>query len=145
MQHVPVSFTRSYFGKKMQNVLNVELEVDDKIWLGTLVTSPNSAQTFFSAGWRAFARENHLQAGDSCYFELVNKERDPVLFKVTISRRTTTWSLSTKVLNLVLRACYVRITAKKNLYILLGKAIASQVFGPCKENRTNLMYFDCHI
>jgi len=37
---------------------------------------------FFSAGWRAFARETHLHIGDVCMFELI--DRDDIVFEVSI-------------------------------------------------------------
>ncbi|EEF30084.1 hypothetical protein RCOM_0996800 [Ricinus communis] len=39
----------------------------------------------FSAGWILFARENSLQAGDVCIFELI--DRETMLIKVSIFRR----------------------------------------------------------
>ncbi|XP_060969986.1 B3 domain-containing protein REM9-like [Cannabis sativa] len=49
----------------------------------------NGCGLVLCGGWRRFARENHLQPGHSCVFELVTKETDTdnsALLNVTISR-----------------------------------------------------------
>lgn len=80
---MPTGFGRTYFGEKPQVVT---LQVGNKLWPVKLVSS--SGGMFFSGGWPAFARENRLHPGDSCVFELVGKNRDETLLKVTISQPT---------------------------------------------------------
>ena len=41
-------------------------------------------QGSFSVGWSSFAKENNLQVGDTCVFELI--KRDDVVLKVSIFR-----------------------------------------------------------
>lgn len=83
MQAIPASFVRKYCeqGKHV-----VKLMVRDRSWRVQLIrgcksTSPNYG--FFSGGWAAFVRENDLQVGDDCFFELVDGDHINVM-KVSI-------------------------------------------------------------
>ena len=64
-------------------VLTVMLQVADRLWPVKLYTYSYSSNNF-SAGWTAFVRENTLQVGDVCVFELIMK--DHAVFKVYIFR-----------------------------------------------------------
>ncbi|KAF4380693.1 hypothetical protein F8388_017047 [Cannabis sativa] len=65
----------------------VTIQVGKKLWGVNL--SGGSGGLFFCGGWPKFVKENHLQPGDSCLFELVTKETDTdnTLLNATISRR----------------------------------------------------------
>ena len=65
------------------HVLTVMLQVADRLWPVKLYTYSYSSNNF-SAGWTAFVRENTLQVGDVCVFELIMK--DDAVFKVYIFR-----------------------------------------------------------
>lgn len=53
---------------------------DGRVWSVKCYINKKCAK--FSAGWKNFAKENNLAAGDFCGFELVNQR----LFKVAIFR-----------------------------------------------------------
>ncbi|KAK7310189.1 hypothetical protein RJT34_07528 [Clitoria ternatea] len=73
---IHAAFYRKYFAPITQNVM---IQFESKLWPVKLLfdASRNTAQ--FSAGWFKFARENTLQAGDVCVFELRTLEDDAVL------------------------------------------------------------------
>ena len=59
------------------------LNVGDRSWEVRFVIS-GKVQGSFSAGWTSFAKENNLQVGDTCVFELI--KRDDVMLKDSIFR-----------------------------------------------------------
>ncbi|KAF3972555.1 hypothetical protein CMV_003954 [Castanea mollissima] len=62
----------------------VMLQVADRLWPVKLTSYLCAGAAYqFSSGWSAFVRENTLQVGDVCVFELVMM-RDDVVFKVHI-------------------------------------------------------------
>ena len=62
----------------------VMLQVVDRLWLVKLYSYLCAGAAYqFSSGWSAFVRENTLQVGDVCVFELVMMRGD-VVFKVDI-------------------------------------------------------------
>ncbi|KAK7310188.1 hypothetical protein RJT34_07527 [Clitoria ternatea] len=75
---IHTAFYKKYFVPITQNVM---IQFKSKLWPVKLLfnASRNTAQ--FSAGWLNFARENKLQGGDVCVFELlsVEDEDDAVL------------------------------------------------------------------
>ncbi|XP_020539988.2 B3 domain-containing transcription factor VRN1 isoform X2 [Jatropha curcas] len=77
--HVPLEFMEAHT-KQMKE--NVTLQVKNKSWAVKLLS--HADRGFFSAGWFTFARENCLQAGDVCTFELIDSRT--MVFKVHISR-----------------------------------------------------------
>ena len=62
----------------------VMLQVGDKSWPVKLLIYPHLSSGTLSAGWFAFARDNTLQRGDICVFELIKS--DNVVMKVSIFR-----------------------------------------------------------
>jgi hypothetical protein len=60
------------------------LQVGDKSWPVKLLMYPHLSLGALSAGWFAFARDNTLEIGDVCVFELI--ESDNVVLKVSIFR-----------------------------------------------------------
>ncbi|KAL4644955.1 hypothetical protein ACB092_02G201500 [Castanea dentata] len=54
----------------MERALKVMLQVGDKSWPVKLLIYPHLLSSQLSAGWFAFARDNGLQIGDVCVFEL---------------------------------------------------------------------------
>ncbi|KAF2318704.1 hypothetical protein GH714_010208 [Hevea brasiliensis] len=49
------------------------LEVADKSWPVKLNVNLHKGTALLSSGWRAFARENSLEVGDVCIFELIER------------------------------------------------------------------------
>jgi hypothetical protein len=76
---VPLSFVERYFKHKSQIVM---LQVADRSWPVKLIIRWSQRQAILSAGWARFARENSLQVGHVCAFEIVKNG----MLKVSISR-----------------------------------------------------------
>ncbi|KAI5593114.1 hypothetical protein BDE02_04G196900 [Populus trichocarpa] len=76
---VPMSFVERYFKHKSQIVM---LQVADRSWPVKLIIRWSQRQAILSAGWARFARENSLQVGHVCAFEIVKNG----MLKVSISR-----------------------------------------------------------
>ena len=77
------AFTKDY---TEGSILTVQRQVVDRLWpvkLYIYEQSVGSSCVIF-AGWSAFARENTLQVGDVCVFELILK--DDVVLEVHIFR-----------------------------------------------------------
>lgn len=83
VQRVPVGFAHQHI---QENKQIATLLYSDRLWPVKLTRSPARAggrlYLSFSAGWRAFARETNLHAGDVCVFELI--DRDDTVLKVSI-------------------------------------------------------------
>ncbi|XP_050237265.1 B3 domain-containing transcription factor VRN1-like [Mercurialis annua] len=82
--NIPPSFAVKYFKQKNGEVtLNV---LDGRSWSASysIVSSGNITQTLatISRGWRMFARDNQLEVGDVCAFELI--ENTKTTFQVAI-------------------------------------------------------------
>nr|POF02057.1 b3 domain-containing transcription factor vrn1 [Quercus suber] len=76
-------FTKDYSTKG--STFTVKLEVVDRLWPVKLyIYEGKYTSCVVSAGWAAFARDNALQLGDVCVFEVIM--RDEVVFKVHIFR-----------------------------------------------------------
>ncbi|CAJ1932451.1 unnamed protein product [Sphenostylis stenocarpa] len=71
MQHVPIKFFKKYIGNVKKQVMTM-LQFRKTLWPVKLVLHGRGYSVSFSAGWSSFARENKLQPGDVCIFELVN-------------------------------------------------------------------------
>ena len=80
VQRIPVHFIKRNY---IQNGQYVMLKVGDRLWEVRFVIS-RKVQGSFSIGWSSFAKENNLQVGDTCVFELI--KRDDVVLKVSIFR-----------------------------------------------------------
>ncbi|KAF2296042.1 hypothetical protein GH714_035812 [Hevea brasiliensis] len=78
--HVPHNFISNI----KQNTKKAKLQVENRWWPVKLTLYPHYAKGLFLSGWSVFARENSLQMGDVCIFELIDCET--VLVKVTIFR-----------------------------------------------------------
>ncbi|XP_062102217.1 B3 domain-containing transcription factor VRN1-like [Humulus lupulus] len=81
VKRLPTDFVNTYLQAKAGVAT---IQVGKKLWDVNL--SSSSGGLVLSGGWPRFAKENHLHPGDSCVFELVSKEMDNTLLKVTISR-----------------------------------------------------------
>ncbi|KAG6663231.1 B3 domain-containing transcription factor VRN1-like isoform X1 [Carya illinoinensis] len=79
-QAVPDSFLKSRYMKERRRI--VMLQVGDESWPVTVLTT--SARVTMSGGWSTFARDNKLQTGDVCVFELIKSDDD--ILKVSIFR-----------------------------------------------------------
>ncbi|KAM7529088.1 hypothetical protein LguiB_032498 [Lonicera macranthoides] len=78
--NIPSYFRKSYMIKRWTTA---RLRHSNKGWLVTL-KGYGSRGFRFSAGWKKFVKENGLQVGDACSFELIKK--DKYVFKVSIAR-----------------------------------------------------------
>ncbi|XP_057991271.1 B3 domain-containing transcription factor VRN1-like isoform X2 [Hevea brasiliensis] len=67
-----------------QGTNKVILQVESRLWPVKLVRYQFYGTALLSGGWPKFSKENFLQVGDVCIFELINSEA--VLLKVTIFR-----------------------------------------------------------
>ncbi|KAF2318763.1 hypothetical protein GH714_010529 [Hevea brasiliensis] len=79
---IPASVAREYFKKSGAVTLNT---VDGKFWsvrYSYKEYSGNKLSPKLNYGWRKFATENHLDVGDVCVFELIN--RIEITLKVVI-------------------------------------------------------------
>ncbi|XP_059639562.1 putative B3 domain-containing protein Os03g0621600 [Cornus florida] len=78
--HIPVSFINKYMGKGKENAI---LQVSANKWPVKVKTYLNRIARF-SSGWKGFTKDNTLEAGDVCVFELI--KRDDFVLKVSILR-----------------------------------------------------------
>ncbi|XP_059638500.1 putative B3 domain-containing protein Os03g0621600 [Cornus florida] len=77
--YVPTSFVKSYMKQGTQDVI---LRVSAKSWDVKYISYMNTHM--FSKGWSLFCKDNTLQVGDSCVFELV--EMEDFVLKVSVFR-----------------------------------------------------------
>lgn len=88
VQTIPIGFAKSYF-KEMRNYQVVKLRMENRWWDVKLIYYPSTNDRYrFSAGWLAFARGNSLRRGDTCRFQMV--EKNPIVFQVSITRARST-------------------------------------------------------
>ncbi|KAE9605234.1 putative transcription factor B3-Domain family [Lupinus albus] len=73
-------FARRYFTKRKQNVM---IKFGNKFW-SLKVICYLSRSASFCKGWTLFAKENKLEVGDVCVFELINRE--DIVFDLHIFR-----------------------------------------------------------
>ncbi|OIW01860.1 hypothetical protein TanjilG_07155 [Lupinus angustifolius] len=64
-------FARRYFKKRMQNVM---IKFGNKFWHLKVFCYLSKGSASFGNGWTLFAKENKLEVGDVCVFELINIE-----------------------------------------------------------------------
>lgn len=62
----------------------VMLLVGGKSWLVKFRSYPHSSSVAFTRGWSTFVKDNSLQVGDVCAFELIKS--DDAMLKVSIFR-----------------------------------------------------------
>ncbi|MED6123102.1 hypothetical protein PIB30_046136 [Stylosanthes scabra] len=75
--NIPSRFTRKYLRKQAKTVI---LQVHDQGRTWPVAYSVGK----FNSGWKTFAKDNNLNVGDHCVFELTNPKG--LYFKVSISR-----------------------------------------------------------
>ncbi|XP_065871965.1 B3 domain-containing transcription factor VRN1-like [Euphorbia lathyris] len=80
---IPATFARKYIKRKDGNALLIVL--DGKTWSVKYASGVRRTRLMHS-GWIKFVRDNYLQVGDVCKFELIDPEK--TLFGVVISRST---------------------------------------------------------
>lgn len=76
--NIPNVFFKKYMGIKAKSVV---LRVSEKSWTVNFVPYSNSCGKFHG-GWPKFVKDNNLQIGDECIFELVDDRN--LMFKVSI-------------------------------------------------------------
>ncbi|KAK4772192.1 hypothetical protein SAY86_013967 [Trapa natans] len=79
--NVPAWFTREHLNPKKPIVI---LKIDDQIWVTKLSMSSVGSRAYFGKGFNGFLKENWLDVGDVCTFELI--QRDEMVFRVSICR-----------------------------------------------------------
>ncbi|XP_048227568.1 B3 domain-containing transcription factor VRN1 isoform X2 [Ricinus communis] len=72
---IPASFVNKYFNKQCDNA--ILSTVDGKSWsvVYNYDVTNRKPRARMSHGWKEFAHENHLQIGDVCVFELINRAK----------------------------------------------------------------------
>ncbi|KAF3945217.1 hypothetical protein CMV_028394 [Castanea mollissima] len=80
---IPVRFTKK---KYIQSGQHVTLKVGDKPWKVLFSISGEKRPGSFSTRWSTCAKENGLQVGDACVFELIKRNINGVVLEVTIFR-----------------------------------------------------------
>ncbi|KAG5012650.1 hypothetical protein JHK82_024796 [Glycine max] len=73
MQHVPMDFVRKHLVNVKQKLMMIHFR--KKLWpVRFVVRESSTVSGNLSTGWAWFVRENELQRGDVCIFELFNRE-----------------------------------------------------------------------
>ena len=67
MQSIPLSFVKRHF-KRDNNKTTLSVS-DGRTWSVKYIKRKNNVQ--FSSGWTKFVRDNSLEVGDVCAFELI--------------------------------------------------------------------------
>lgn len=80
MQHIPTDFSHKYMDKPSERVRLVGYS--NKWWPVNLKC--HNKKLNLSKGWAKFVKENNLQVGNFCLFELI--ERENYVFKVSVTR-----------------------------------------------------------
>ncbi|PPS08840.1 hypothetical protein GOBAR_AA11804 [Gossypium barbadense] len=83
--HIPVEFVKRYLKKSGEMVLRV---VDGRIWIVEYrrkASNKGGKAKFGSRSWGQFAKDNQLEVGDVCVFELMNENGN--LLEVAIHRK----------------------------------------------------------
>ncbi|TYH37966.1 hypothetical protein ES332_D12G077200v1 [Gossypium tomentosum] len=84
-QHIPVEFVKRYLKKSGEMVLRV---ADGRIWIveyRRTASNKGRKAKFGSRSWGQFAKDNQLEVGDVCVFELMNENGN--LLEVAIHRK----------------------------------------------------------
>lgn len=76
---VPMNFVKKYLASDLENLT---LRISDRLWSVKLITYEKYGKVQLGAGWPQFAKDNRLQEGDVCVFELI--ERNDVVLEVHI-------------------------------------------------------------
>ena len=80
MQTVPANFIKEHMERIPEDVT---LTIKNRSWCVRLYTADRPAK--FASGWWDFARDNKLEFGDHCIFEM-SMQRANIVFEVTINR-----------------------------------------------------------
>ncbi|KAG4114805.1 hypothetical protein ERO13_D12G067950v2 [Gossypium hirsutum] len=83
--HIPVEFVKRYLKKSGEMVLKV---ADGRIWIveyRRTASNKGRKAKFGSRSWGQFAKDNQLEVGDVCVFELMNENGN--LLEVAIHRK----------------------------------------------------------
>ncbi|KAL7193193.1 hypothetical protein ACSBR2_024910 [Camellia fascicularis] len=78
---IAMSFVNAHMKKSKTTV---KLQVSDKLWPVNLISYQSSSSAMLRGGFTAFAKEQSLQVGDVCIFELIDRDDD--VLKVSIFR-----------------------------------------------------------
>ncbi|GMP31585.1 hypothetical protein CsSME_00005738 [Camellia sinensis var. sinensis] len=78
---IAMSFVNTHMKKSKTTV---KLQVSDKLWPVNLISYQSSSSAMLCGGFTAFAKEQSLQVGDVCIFELIDRDND--VLKVSIFR-----------------------------------------------------------
>ncbi|XP_065870043.1 B3 domain-containing transcription factor VRN1-like isoform X1 [Euphorbia lathyris] len=78
--------TRTFFKNIEPGTKATMLEVNNRFWPVKLLNYPHLGRAALSAGWKAFAKDNSLNVGDVCSFEMINTSDQTLLMKVSIAR-----------------------------------------------------------
>ena len=82
VQYVPAGFAFKYL--RQRQIAKLETS-DGRQWpVNCYYREPSSSAMNIGRGWIVFARENNLEEGDVCVFELI--KRKPVVLNVSIFR-----------------------------------------------------------
>ncbi|KAJ4820512.1 B3 domain-containing protein [Rhynchospora pubera] len=81
---IPTEFSSEHLSREKLENKNAILHYKRHKWPMSICYY-NGTNPCFSSGWKNFARDNNLQIGDLCLFELM-KDENTVSFKVHISR-----------------------------------------------------------
>ncbi|KAL7224041.1 hypothetical protein ACSBR1_025486 [Camellia fascicularis] len=79
---IAMSFVNTHMKKSKTTV---KLQVSDKLWPVNLISYQSSSSAMLRGGFTAFAKEQSLQVGDVCIFELIDRDDD--VLKVSIFRK----------------------------------------------------------
>ncbi|OWM66300.1 hypothetical protein CDL15_Pgr013517 [Punica granatum] len=82
-KNIPAAFTRDHLNLESRKEM-VTLMVGNWSWSTKLIISnPSLSGARFRGGFSAFAKENSLEAGDLCTFELIHRAK--LVFRTSIS------------------------------------------------------------
>ncbi|XVF15647.1 hypothetical protein REPUB_Repub09cG0172500 [Reevesia pubescens] len=128
---IPYKFVKKYLDEKKDQVI---LQVSDgRTWIVKfsvkIFTSGQHKAEFYHT-WRAFAKDNNLEVGDVCIFELIN--RNETTFKVSIFPAAQNAKVSMSPQAEASRASQV---ASKNC--LIPKREADDDFGNCYDGNSS--------
>ncbi|BFG38999.1 hypothetical protein CerSpe_252730 [Prunus speciosa] len=90
--HLPISvpFANKHIcARGVSSDVTLQISNDERSWPVKCITTVYNGRPrtrFHSFGWGAFVKDNHLEEGDACVFELINKGPDKIAFKVGIFR-----------------------------------------------------------
>ena len=76
VQCIPVGFTQKKYIQSSQHVM---LKVEDQSWKVLFSIAAEKRPDSFSSGLSTFAKENGLQVGDICVFELIKGNNNSIV------------------------------------------------------------------